>query len=350
MDICGQCNNNLPSKYVSCFSCNAKYHFSPCCPLSEKTYMTMNSERRADWKCHICKPRKGSTSSNNAYHVVVNDCSEIGNQKQQREDESQENGNAKRFKDSSSLNDANSSLFMVKTDVNELKFDVSAMKTDIRDIKSTMQELAVTINQNNTQINTNLQTVLSTITTSLTTLTAQVSELCESNKEKDKQIFEMDRRIHDLEQQLLSKTIEIKNITNKNINPSDVVKTIAKSLNIEVNDNDITNSYNIIKSQKVIIEFASQNKKRELLSKLNRHRVDSSLINIEDTNNKYIYINEHLTPHKRQLLWLAKTRAKESSWRFIWVRNGNIYAKKNETSSPIIIANTADIELITPRI
>lgn len=342
MSVCGQCNNNLPSKYVHCFLCNSQYHFSTCCPLSEKTYATMNSERRADWRCHKCKPRKGSSSSNNACNIVIDECFEQGTQKQQREEETEENGSTKRYKESLSLHDANISLHMVKTDVKELK-------TDINDIKNTMQELAISINLNNAQINTNLQTALATITSSLTTLTTQVRELCESNREKEKQINEMDKRINDLEQQLLIKSIEIKNVTNENIHPTEVVKTIANSLNVSLNENDISNSYSLKKPQKVIIEFTSLNKRNELLSKINRHRVDSSLINIDESH-KFIYINEHLTPHKRRLLWLAKTKAKESNWRFIWVRNGNIYAKKNEISNTITILNSADIELITSAI
>ncbi|XP_065368909.1 putative leucine-rich repeat-containing protein DDB_G0290503 [Calliphora vicina] len=309
----------------------------------------MNTERRADWKCQKCKPRKGSTSSNNSYHIIVDDYSLQANQKQQRDDENEENDEAKRFKNSLSLNDVNNSVYMVKADVKEFKTDVSSMKTDINDIKTTMQELAKTIIENNTQMNTNLQTAITTITNSITTLTSQVSELCESNKEKEKQINEMDKRINDLEQQLLNKNIEIKNVTNKNMHPNDVVKKIANSLNVEINDNDISNSYTIKKSQKVIVEFTSVNKKRELLTKINRHRVDSSLIN-EDTNNKFIYVNEHLTPYKRRLLWLAKTKAKDSNWRYVWIKNGNIYAKKNEISNPIIIFNASDIELIASTI
>lgn len=189
------------------------------------------------------------------------------------------------------------------------------MKSDVSDLKTTMQELALTISQNNTQMNTNLQTALSTITSALTTLTSQVSDLCESNKEKEKQINEMDKRINKLDQQLLNKNIEIKNITNQNMHPTEVVKTIANTLNIQINDSDISNSYSLQKSQKIIIEFTSLNKKREIMSKINRHRVDSNLINEDNSNNKYIYINEHLTPYKRRLLWLAKTKA--SKWKYI---------------------------------
>lgn len=75
------------------------------------------------------------------------------------------------------------------------------------------------------------------------------------------------------------------------------------------------------------------------MSKVVRHRVDANMINNSDDQNKYIYIN-------RRLLWLAKTKAKEANWKFAWVRNGHIFAKKNENSPLFTIKNNADIEVI----
>ncbi|KAI8126694.1 hypothetical protein CVS40_3502 [Lucilia cuprina] len=204
-------------------------------------------------------------------------------------------------------------MCMFKT---ELKIEISTVKTEVIDIKTAMQEFAKLMNQNQAQMNSNLKTAVATITNSISTLTTQVStfntrvsHLCESNKEKEKQINEMKNQINDLQQQLLNKTIEIKNITKEHVNPNDVIKTIGKSLNVEINDHDNSNSYILKKSKRVIVEFTSLNKKKELFSKINRHRVDSTLVN-DDTNNKFIYINEYLTPHKRQLLRLAKTKGK----------------------------------------
>ena len=92
------------------------------------------------------------------------------------------------------------------------------------------------------------------------------------------------------------------------------------------------------------------------MEKIERHRVDAKTINDENNtegnnsnnnNSKYLYINDQLTFNNRQLLWLAKTKAKECNWKFVWVRNGKIFARKNENSSLNIINNAADIESIT---
>lgn len=89
------------------------------------------------------------------------------------------------------------------------------------------------------------------------------------------------------------------------------------------------------------------------MSKIHRHRIVVNELNKQNENNinknnttNYIFINDQLTPHNRRMLWLAKTKASESKWDFVWVRNGNIIAKKTENSTPIIIYNASDIEVI----
>lgn len=142
----------------------------------------------------------------------------------------------------------------------------------------------------------------------------------------------METRINKLEQQMISRNIEIKNIINKEISPLDVVKTIGSSINVEIKDEDIIKAIRL--------------KKIEFMSKIVKHRIDSNVINNNSFNNKFIYVNDQLTFENRRLLWIAKTKAKEANWKFVWVRGGNIYARKTENSPLFAINSTTDIELI----
>ena len=160
-------------------------------------------------------------------------------------------------------------------------------------------------------------------------------------------------RINNLEQQMIVKNIEIKNVQNNDINPYEVVKKIANSLNVDINESDVNKAYRLRNQKdKIIVEFSSFSKKKEIMKKINRHRVDAQIINSAENNNshnqsKYIYINDQLTYNNRQILWITKTKAKECNWKFVWTRDGKIFARKSENSSSIIINNAADIEQIT---
>lgn len=341
--ICDHCKKSLPTSgdFVKCLKCNSNYHYSPCTTVTKKTYEAMNAERRSEWKCQNCRASRSHTPS-----VVLDDNNQ---QKQQRDEDdvdSYNEDNAKRFKDSLSLNMLNSKLCTVQTDVNE--------------IKTTIQTLAVSVNTSNIQIKEEIEKALTTITSTISNLATQVSELYDKNKENTKQIIEMDKRINKLEQQAINKNIEINNVQKQEMSAIDVVKKIASSLTVGIDNADISDAYRLRKNNKIIVEFSSLNKKRELMEKIRSHRIDANVLNDEEDNNEnnnfvnsnknYVYVNDELTAHNRRLLWLAKTKAKECKWKFVWVRNGNIFARKIENTPAIIINNAADIELITPTI
>lgn len=332
--ICGQCNNKITTdNYASCYSCKHNYHFFPCCSLTESAYNNMQSNKKRIWKCHNCEPRG-----------ITNDRATSKHQRTEDED--------------SDCSDRVLSLSAMNSNLCSTQSDVSEIKTDLKEIKTSLEQVVTNVNNSNLQIKEDIQNALLTITTTISSLVAQVSELNEKDKHKEKQINELESRVNKLEQQNIANNIEIKNIKNKNISPFEIVKKIAESVNVNVSENDINRAYRLKqKDEKLIVEFATINKKKEFMEKIERHRVEAKLINREENtetnnstqnnnNNNYIYINDQLTLNNRKLLWSAKTKAKESGWKFVWVRNGNIYVKKNENSTLIVINNAADIELI----
>lgn len=344
--ICNTCNSAITTTtYVKCFNCKSNYHFSSCCPLSESTYSSMYGERKANWKCQKCKPR--SKSPNNVYQAFVFD--DKNQQTTLRDDdivENSEENRAKIHQDSLALNTVNSTLCSVQSDVNDLK-------SDIKDIKTNLEQLSAITNNSHTQIRDEITSALSTITTTLSKLVDQVKELVEKDKQKEHQINAIDTRINQIEQQFIVKNIEIKNVTNKEMSPYEIIKTIASSVDVEMSEADISNAYRLKRqSDKIVAEFTSLNKKRELMSKITRHRVDADIINNNrnenNNNNNHIYINDQLTFNNKRLLWTTKTKAREANWKYVWVRDGKIFARKIENSPAININNVYDIGSITP--
>lgn len=335
--LCNQCKREISAiKYVKCYNCNSNYHFKPCSPLSEDTYESMSTEKKFMWRCQVCKPR--SRSPNTLYQAVVFD--ENNSPKQVREDDGNESiERAKKFKETPSLPPMNTNHGSLETKLTQMQSQIDFLVSN-----------ANATNVSNLQMQNDVRNALATITSSISNLSKQVSEIVEKDKLREKQINNMDSRINKLEQKIIERNIEIKNVENQQISPLEVVKKIAASRDVAIAEEDILRAYRI-KNQKnkIIIEFSSLNKKQELMSKIERHRIDAK--NSTESNNssvKFIYINDQLTYNNRQLLWIAKTKARESKWKFIWVKNGNIYARKNENSPALIIKNAADIELITP--
>lgn len=364
--MCSTCNKVLPltGEYVKCYNCKGKYHYSPCTTLSESTYSVMKAEKKASWKCQNCRGDR-SKSPNNLYQAVVFDNNQQS-KKQQREDEDddnnldqdEENSTKKKFKDSLSLNTVNSNVTELKADFSSFKSTVTG---DMKDIKVSIQQLNSSVTATNNEFREEMSRAFTKLAETMSNLASEVNELKEQNKKKDLCIQNMEKRVNMMEQQILSKNLEIKNVPNEEISANDVIKIIAASVNVDVQDSDISNAYKKKKRDDTItiIEFCSLNKKRELLSKLRGHKVkgeifnNTSKTNSNNSNNNlvnntanYIYINDQLSAHNRQLLWIAKTKAKENGWKFVWFRNGHLLAKKNENSTAVLISNVCDLELI----
>lgn len=153
------------------------------------------------------------------YQTVIFD--EKNNKKQARtDDEDSENDQAKKFKDKEimSLTSVNNKLWSLQTEVTE----------GFSKVEKTIEQLSTNINTSNIQIKDEIQSALSTITTTLTALVDQVKKLNEKDQIRESQISAMDNRINKLEQEMLSKNIEIKNINNQQISAYEVVRAINK--------------------------------------------------------------------------------------------------------------------------
>ncbi|XP_050665167.1 uncharacterized protein LOC126965571 [Leptidea sinapis] len=60
-----------------------------------------------------------------------------------------------------------------------------------------------------------------------------------------------------------------------------------------------------------------------------------------------IYVSEHLTPANKSLHAAARTTAKVSGYKYVWVRNGRIYMRKDESCSCILIRSHDTLKSIT---
>lgn len=334
--ICAQCEIPVTNQYMKCSVCNACFHFSPCCTVQQATYSSMNHEKKSSWKCNKCRERK-----NSAYHTIFSNSLNKQKRNEQEEEDEVFDDNNKKFKEHTS-----------KPNVQQVP--MLQQQNPNFEINNTMQIMMQNISQMTTQLASistqlqNQQTTLTQINENISSLGHQVIELQKQNQEKDKRMNEMEIKITKLEQQIIVKNIEINNVNNENLSAADIVEKIATNLSVELKETDIENAYRTKGKGNVVVEFNSLKKKREIMSKLKRHRMEATGINNDDNSDKhkYIYINDQLTSHKRRLLWLAKIKAKETNWKFVWVRNGEMYARKIENAAILNINSETDINKI----
>ena len=54
---------------------------------------------------------------------------------------------------------------------------------------------------------------------------------------------------------------------------------------------------------------------------------------------KGLYVKENLTPRKFKLFKATKEFAQRESYKFVWTRDGEVYIRKDENSTSVLIRN-----------
>lgn len=181
---------------------------------------------------------------------------------------------------------------------------------------------------------------------------AENAELKEENSnlrtELKKRLADAEFRLRHSEQYSRNKNIEIKGIEeNPNEDATAAVCKLGQLSGANVVPDDIEACHRVHARNKpgcIIGQFTRRQKRDDLLEKAKKLR----LKNGDFGNNSVspVYVNEHLCPTLKRLLGMAVTKKRESGWKYVWCRNGKIFAKKSDGSETLAIKREHDLEKI----
>lgn len=179
-------------------------------------------------------------------------------------------------------------------------------------------------------------------------------ELKKENKTLRNQIENLQKEIvHNEEkgninsQNLLRNNIEIKGIPQKeDIDDQEIIKKNFNKIGIRSEKEDILEirrEENRNKNENVIkIKLKNEHIKKHILEKSkqyykNKGKLTTLDINLKNNQN-IIYINEELTPKLKYLFGKTKELRKKG-FKYIWIKNGKIFVRKNEEEEVLNINN-----------
>lgn len=160
-------------------------------------------------------------------------------------------------------------------------------------------------------------------------------------------------RVNNLEQQSRSNNIEVQCMPEaKNENVYSVIKQLGKVVNCEVQDKDILYCTRIAKSnpkstrpKSIVAQLASPKLRDQLLASViqfNKGNRDKKLncghLGLPGVNSP-VYVTEHLSPANKALHAAARTKAKEMNYKYVWVRNGKIFVRRDDGAEYLLIKN-----------
>ncbi|KAJ0170735.1 hypothetical protein K1T71_013507 [Dendrolimus kikuchii] len=187
-----------------------------------------------------------------------------------------------------------------------------------------------------------------------------ISKLESDNESLRTMLKEVSARLSATEQQMRENNLEINGIPeNRSENLNSVFTQLTKIIDCQVDDNETIHITRVAKAARdndkprtVIVKLRSQRSRDSILAavtKFNKKnttdKLNSHHLGIGGSR-KAVFVAEHLTLENKRIHAATRIKCKELNYKFVWVRNGRIYVRKDETHQAIFIRNLDSLKLV----
>lgn len=333
---CHRCKELLPGDgdFATCrLYCKMNYHIE-CTGLSVNTYRRMSESKRNQWKCIDC--RQGPTRTT----AVVTDTPGVAGKKEKEggatvgdEDSNQDCIEEDGKEGSSEKKEENmmGKIVSVKECILvEFNTNMKNMVEEMKDLKQTVQFLSDKYDK----------------------LLDELKNFKEVKENYEKIIVKtvsLENRVNELEQYSRGKNLEIKGVEeNVNENLKQVIINIATKMgDLEIDERDIdivhrVGSINNRSPKDIVVQFRDRSTRNKLLAKKKVKIISTEIT--KGRSDSQVYINEHLTQFNKQLFWETKMKSKVTNYKYIWVKDGKIFGRKDDNERVIRIRNEEDLK------
>lgn len=356
--LCKICNINVAvtQKRIKCTVCSQYYH-TDCIKTMKDLTAT-----RAQWKCSSClEPQNKYALSN-----TNNSESEVKKTRKQQLDTDENNrpmstSTSRSPSYSSPVDNAGQPLVtpeknspseflvhcesiieerlkpMVQTIVNQLK---QSLMEEIRK-ELTVEFKSLEDSQNKLRMEYDI-------------LEKKYNELESLALKSESELSDLKAQINKQQQWSRMTNIEVMGLPEtKGESPINIIVNIAKHAGVNVKPEEIEFANRVQPMQQksgrpksLVAKLKSRDLKDSILSGLRKCRgINTSHIGLNGPPRNF-FVNEHLTPMNKELFRKTKIRASEKAYKFVWIRNCNIFLRKNEEAPAININSEKDLRKI----
>lgn len=204
--------------------------------------------------------------------------------------------------------------------------------------------------------------------------TATTNFICEDQAAMKKEIVEKARTIKTLENQIVTLQIEQRSLSSrissmermtrsqnieiqavpesKNENPIGLFNNLCKILKLDISPDQIHSCRRVAKlnstsdrPRNLLVTLVNPGLRDSVLSACYRYNktnkgdlLNSSHLGLA-CNKQRIYVTEHLSPECKALHAAARKAAKEKGFKYVWVKYGRVYMRKNDGANCVLVKN-----------
>lgn len=233
------------------------------------------------------------------------------------------------------------------------------LKLELREIKDAMEKDRKEARKDFREIRSGMDFINKTFEEMRGKLDDIKSENSELRKENQKLVTlceQLAKRVTDCESRLMqteqysrNSNVELKGIaTQRGEDLMEVLKKVGRTVGEPIVESDVEICHRVpvpnSDAHNIIVQFASRKKRNDFLEKARRTRFSCKDLGL--ASNGPVFVNEHLCPAMKKLLGQAIARKREMNWRFVWVRNGTVFARKLEETPVVRINSVGDLSKI----
>lgn len=234
----------------------------------------------------------------------------------------------------------------IKDEISKYHHDIKELLQEVKSCKNSMEKVSTRVGELEGRI--------------LTLENTKYAQ--EDSQEMLKEMEKLKEELNEKEQDALLNDIEIIGIPEqKGENVHHIAQLIAKKIGETLDDQDIVTAYRVGRTQPasaaegapvddrqrrarpMVVRCARRNVRDRMLRAARvRRSITTADMDIPGPS-KPVYINERLTKYNRNILHRVKEEAKKANWKFVWINNGHILARKKETGAVSRVRKESDI-------
>lgn len=175
-------------------------------------------------------------------------------------------------------------------------------------------------------------------------LNQSLRKMQKENKAYRVEVAELKDRIESLERANLDATLNLYPVVEaKDMDLDVLIKKIGGKIGMKIEDKDIIDKFRRRQRKNgkpgdIVIKCANKGIRDKLIIGIKKHKLSNEDIGYK-CELKRIYANEELTRNGKDIYYKALKVKYEKKFKFLWVKGGMTYIKKDETSRAIRLDN-----------
>lgn len=359
-DYCASCFKSTTNQDILfCTSCKQYYHLN-CVGVNKQLYAKISKEAKAVWKCPTCHNvtrRKGSNLNNPVGRPLDDSIMSCNESIDDFNSSTIISAYMPTMPQSSSSSLPAASNLTLDSIATLLDSRIANLKqTLFSDMKSIIHgEINTALDRlkaDFTETTDFLAQEQKEMTKRISSSELQIKDLEQQNSTLKAEINSFKRRIESMEKMSRSNNVEIQAVPEKRSeNVLTIVKNLYATVNLPVSDCDIIACRRVAKMstssnrpRNILVTLPSVRHRDNLISSVKRYNKTHSndQLNSEHVGvpgeKSYIYVAEHLSAETKEL-HAATRQAARGKYKYVWVKFGNIYVRKDDSSPVILIKN-----------